>query len=132
MTELLILHDQIHARPPVQAVVLQWQTGVPLTPRALISERVRIEWELRVEGRDAVAGDLPAPLVEVLRCRDSHTRAPEPITLAAATAVALDGFARNAFFLVVDGRQSTDLDEVITLRPTSQVTFVRLLPLTGG
>jgi hypothetical protein len=48
------------------------------------------------------------------------------------TALALDGFLRNAFFLVVDGRQATDLDEVIPLRPTSEVTFVRLLPLQGG
>jgi hypothetical protein len=32
----------------------------------------------------------------------------------------------------VDGRQVTHLDEVILLRPTSHVTFVRLLPLKGG
>ena len=45
---------------------------------------------------------------------------------------ALDGFARNAFFLIVDGRQATGLDDVIPLRPTSNVTFVRLVPLRGG
>jgi hypothetical protein len=55
-----------------------------------------------------------------------------PISLEAATALALDGFLRNAFFLVIDGRQATDLDEVIPFRPTSNVTFVRLMPLQGG
>jgi hypothetical protein len=48
------------------------------------------------------------------------------------THLALDGFVRNAFFLVIDGRQATALDEVIPLRPTSNVTFVRLMPLKGG
>jgi hypothetical protein len=133
MLEQLILRDQINARPPVQALIVRWQDGVPLTPRALISERVRIEWETREQERDTVAHDLPAPLVEALRCRaNRQTQGTQLITLDAATAVALDGFTRNAFFLVVDGRQATDLDEVIPLRPTSQVTFVRLVSLTGG
>jgi hypothetical protein len=55
-----------------------------------------------------------------------------PVTLESVTALALDGFRRNAFFLVVDGQQATDLDMPIQLRPTSEVTFVRLVPLKGG
>ena len=55
-----------------------------------------------------------------------------PATLGSVTALALDGFVRNAFFLIVDGRQVTELDETIPFRPTSEVTFVRLVPLVGG
>jgi hypothetical protein len=54
------------------------------------------------------------------------------MTLESVTAVALEGFRRNAFFLIVDGRQMTELDEPIPFRTTSQVTFLRLIPLVGG
>jgi hypothetical protein len=55
-----------------------------------------------------------------------------PVTLGSVTAMALEGFTRNSFFLLIDGQQITDLDQVITLKPTSDVTFVRLMPLKGG
>ena len=45
---------------------------------------------------------------------------------------ALDAFQRNGFLLLVDDRQLTDLDEEVVLKPGSQVTFLRLVPLVGG
>ena len=47
-------------------------------------------------------------------------------------AVALEAFARNGFFMIFDGRQVVDLDEVLTIEPDSAVTFLRLVPLVGG
>ena len=47
-------------------------------------------------------------------------------------AVALKAFARNAFFMIFDGRQITDLDEVLIVKEDSAVTFLRLVPLVGG
>ena len=46
--------------------------------------------------------------------------------------MALDGFRRNAFFVVVDDRQVTELDAEIRIRPETAITFVRLVPLVGG
>lgn len=45
---------------------------------------------------------------------------------------AIDAFGRNGFLLLVDGRQLTGLDEPISLRPQSEVRFVKLIPLVGG
>jgi len=45
---------------------------------------------------------------------------------------ALEAFKRNAFFVLVDDRQVDDLEQVLTLRPDSRVSFVRLTPLVGG
>lgn len=142
MPQRVVLHDQTHGRPPAQALVLDWQDGVPLTPRVLIAERVRTEWDRRDNGRAAVAEVNETTTTTSLmrrlnpfRRHDAARRAVavgEPETLEHATASALDGFTRNAFFLVVDGRQVTQLDETIRLRPTSNVTFVRLVPLDGG
>jgi hypothetical protein len=143
MTHQLVLSDRTNGRPPDQTLIMEWQEGVPLTPRMLIAERVRIEWEAREAEREARAGGRLGPLVDDAMMRrlnpnrgtSAPGQAPAPPTLPtleSATALALDGFLRNAFFLVVDGQQATDLDAEIALRPTSDVTFVRLVPLKGG
>ncbi len=46
--------------------------------------------------------------------------------------LALDAFQRNGFFILVDDRQVESLDETIALTPTTQVSFVKLVPLVGG
>jgi hypothetical protein len=135
MPQQLVLSDQTNARPRTHAFIIDWQDGVPLTPRTLISERVRMEWDKRAA--NAFADGQSSPLVQITPLRGAETAVSKSATsklatLESVTAIALDGFARNAFFLVVDGRQMTDLDEEIPLQPKSRVTFVRLLPLQGG
>lgn len=134
MLQQLHLRDRTYGRMATAPRVMDWQDSVPLTPRTLISERVRIEWEAQEAERLVEAGGTLPPLVDVavMRRLNPYRAAEAPVTLESVTALALDGFLRNAFFLVVDGRQATDLDEVIPLRPTSEVTFVRLLQLQGG
>jgi hypothetical protein len=46
--------------------------------------------------------------------------------------VAVDAFGRNAFFVLVDDRQVTGLDEELQLDADSDIRFVRLVPLAGG
>ena len=45
---------------------------------------------------------------------------------------ALKAFETNGFFILVNDRQVEDLDEIISLRDASAVTFVRLIPIVGG
>ena len=46
--------------------------------------------------------------------------------------VAIDAFGRNGFFILVDGRQVTELDEELRMTGTTDVTFIKLTPLIGG
>jgi hypothetical protein len=132
--------DQTNGRLGAEAMVIDWREGVQLTARTLIAERIRIEWEARQAEQAAAGGNRLPPLVTVDTMRRLNPfRAPgcevpsdEAPTLESVTDLALNGFRRNAFFLIVDGRQVTDLDEVIPFRTTSQVTFLRLVPLVGG
>jgi hypothetical protein len=55
-----------------------------------------------------------------------------PIKSEPLIAVALEAFASNGFFMIFDGRQIVDLDEVLTVEHDSAVTFLRLVPLVGG
>jgi hypothetical protein len=160
MLTKLTLRDQANAgKPAAPTLVMDWQDSVPLTPRLLITERIRIEWdaheaqrdtereaEIREEAaREQAARDGWAPLVDIDMMRrmnpfrnsdrelsGTSMSAVEPLSIDEVTALALEGFERNAFFLLVDGHQATELDETIPFRPTSQVTFVRLVPLVGG
>ena len=45
---------------------------------------------------------------------------------------ALEAFRRNGFFILVDDRQVESLEDEITLRPETQVSFIKLVPLVGG
>ena len=45
---------------------------------------------------------------------------------------ACDAFGRNGFFILIDDRQAEELDEPITLRAETTVSFVKLTQLVGG
>ncbi len=113
--------DQIGARPPTSAFILDWDEGVPTTARDLIRERVRIEYDLAHERSEGSANHLVQLSPTAARC-----------TLDEAIDRACRGFETNRMFVVVDGRQVETLDAAFVLTPTSSVTFVRLIPLKGG
>jgi hypothetical protein len=45
---------------------------------------------------------------------------------------AVAGFTTNAYFVLIAGRQVTDLDELISCDDSLSVVFVQLVPLAGG
>lgn len=45
---------------------------------------------------------------------------------------ATEAFSRNGYFVLIDDRQAESLDQEIDIRPSSQVSFVKLTPLVGG
>lgn len=46
--------------------------------------------------------------------------------------IACDSFLRNGFFVLVNGRQVTELDATIELAGAVDVGFIKLTPLVGG
>jgi len=54
------------------------------------------------------------------------------INAAAQTEVALKAFSRGHILLLVDDKQVDELEERVTLRSESTVTFLKLVPLVGG
>lgn len=46
--------------------------------------------------------------------------------------VACDAFNRRGFLVLIDAKQADRLDEQVTLRADSQVSFLKLVPLVGG
>ena len=46
--------------------------------------------------------------------------------------IALDAFQKNGFFILADNEQLEELDQMVTLKSTSTLSFVKLTPLIGG
>lgn len=47
-------------------------------------------------------------------------------------AIATDAFTKRRFLLLVGDHQANELDEMLTVSPSTEVTFVRLVLLVGG
>lgn len=45
---------------------------------------------------------------------------------------AVEAFTRNGFFVLIDNKQSQNLDDEVLIGKGTQVSFVRLTPLVGG
>ena len=45
---------------------------------------------------------------------------------------AITAFKKNGFFMLVNDKQVTELEEVILVTPKTVVSFIKLVPLVGG
>jgi len=120
----IVMYDQIGARTPVQTFVLDWKDGVPCTLRQIITERVLLEHDrLHASRNDATIETLlyapdTGPLKQTYPDK--------------AVAAAIDAFSRNAFMVVVGGKQLMALDDIAVISPRTEVVFIKLLRLKGG
>lgn len=46
--------------------------------------------------------------------------------------IALDAFQKNGFFVLIDNLQSTTLEQVVELKSTTTISFIKLTQLVGG
>lgn len=46
--------------------------------------------------------------------------------------VALDAFQKNGFFVLVDNLQVENLDQIVQLKQSTAISFIKLTPLVGG
>lgn len=56
----------------------------------------------------------------------------QEVDSAQAVGAALTAFEDGLYFVFLDGAQQKSLNQQLFLKPDSQVTFIRLVPLVGG
>lgn len=108
--------------------------GLPdeITARELVRLRVREEVaRFNASGGGAFRG-LVRPSRSSSASAVSAGASSGRIDWEAQAEVACAAFAGNGFVMIVGERQVEDLDEVIDLRWTPSVAFIRLVPLVGG
>ena len=96
--------------------------------RELIAHKVRQEVEeCLMHQRSGLSGEYLAP-EELLGVLSRTT----PGAVEDEIARAQQAFAARAYMIVVDNRRIWDLEAMLTLGPTTQVEFIKILPLVGG
>lgn len=132
MSVRLTLRDQTSTGRETGTVEL---AGIPtaLTLRDLIRTRVREEVARHNSGADKVWRGLVTPNEAIRTPAGFELRTgARRVDWERQADVAIQAFERNGFFVIVDDRQVTDLDEELALAGTSDVRFVRLVALVGG
>ncbi len=122
------VYDEKPGGEPSLALTLNF-LNERITVRELIRERVYQE----VRERNATRNNRYADLAE--RRKAMGWEAPGKPALTdweAEYLVALQGFERNRYFVMVDDRQLESLDDQFNITPTTSVRFIQLVPLKGG
>jgi hypothetical protein len=105
--------------------------GATLTVQELIAYKVRQEVEeFCTHQRSDVSGEYLTP-EELLGVTTSASRGVTG-TASDEIARAQQAFAARAYMIVVDNQRVWEPDTLLTLRPETQVEFIKILPLVGG
>lgn len=131
MPRVRVLDDHRPAREPSDALALP---DVPdrVTVRELIRTRVREEVARANADRSRPRRLLVAPVDAEETVNGYRIKEGRAIDWQRQADVAEEAFARQGFFLFVDGGQVTSLDDEIELGADSEIRFLRLTPLVGG
>src|SRR5262249_31981689 len=99
-----------------------------LAVRELIAHKVRQEVaEYLAHQRPGLSGESLAP-EELLGAVASATPGPVGDEIVRAQ----QAFAVRSYMIVVNNRRVWDLEDVLTLDPTTRIEFIKILPLVGG
>lgn len=109
---------------------------------ANIPDRTTLRDLIRTRVREEVAAYNLKPLTQFkgLVMPEGAQQTPDGFTLERPRRIdwekqadaAIAAFERNGFFVLVGGKQMTDLDAELDLKADSDLRFVRLVPLIGG
>ena len=98
-----------------------------ITVKELIESRVEAEVEKYNELGGAYKGLVePTQIEKFLNKRNSKEDTEKQIYIA------LDGFQKNQFFIIVNDKQVEYLEQELSINAISEVQFIKLTPLVGG
>jgi hypothetical protein len=127
----LTIHDESATGETLLELTLNL-SAERITVRDLIGHRVRHEVEqYNLRKPDTFRG-LVQPTDSERTLNGYRLKQPRAIDADTQVVKALDAFAGNQIIVLVDEHQVESLDEEITLKPGTRVSFLRLTPLVGG
>ncbi|MEW5992055.1 MAG: hypothetical protein AB1736_12015 [Chloroflexota bacterium] len=127
----LTIQDRTATGRPVDSFTIE---DLPdrITVRDLIRTRVRDEVaRYNLRPLEMFRG-LVAPTDAEQTVGGYRLRKPRTLDWEKQADIAIDAFGRNGFFVLVNGRQATELDQEISVSDAADVAFVKLVQLVGG
>lgn len=127
----LSIEDQTSSGDIVASTVIQFPVDI-VSVRTLIETRVEQEIHKQLESNDRSLFRLVTPRSEETMLNVVKPTNKKAIDIREQITVAIDAFQSNGFFLLVNDKQLTNLDDLIQITPKSKVVFFRLIPIVGG
>lgn len=144
MPTTLSIRDEAPSGEKSGPLVVEFLTET-ITVRELIRGRVYQEvqdYNQALAGGGGGGGAGPAPLVrpteeeEILNGpaaeRAQRRAGRRQVDWKKQHELACEAFDRGGFLVLVDDEQKSSLDDEFTIRPGTEVTFLKLMPLVGG
>jgi len=103
-----------------------------LSVQDLITKRVSIEVEQYNKRLPQYFNGLVEPKDAERTLNGYKLKAKQLIDIEKQVYIALDAFQKNGFFILADNEQLEELEQKVTLKSTSKISFVKLTPLVGG
>ncbi len=133
MQTTLTIHDRTTVNFKKDALV--FSLALPnerITVRELIRARVYNEVEAYNRDRSEYFKGLVQPSDTEMTLNGYRMHERKQVDPEKQYKLAVESFERNGFILLVDDKQVDDLEQVIEISPTTNVTFIKLVPLVGG
>lgn len=127
----ILIRDENLTGKVAQEFQLELETST-ITIRELIRSRLYEEVKLFNNSRNLPYLGLVQPRAEELLLNPARSNGLKQVDAAEQAEIALKAFANNGFIMLVDKKQYSDPDSVISLQPDSIVSFIKLTPLVGG
>ena len=127
----ITVHDENFAGKVLNQILIEIEQDT-CTLKDLIEARVKIEVEKFNELLPKYYQGLVQPTDSEVTLNGYKVGERKKIDAEEQVFVALDAFTKNAYFVLVDNKQVTELDEVIELHSERKISFIKLTPLVGG
>ena len=131
MATTLTVRDENASGDSLREMVLEFLTET-ITVRELIRSRVYQEVKDFNAKSDDVFQGLVQPSDTERVLNGFRVRKGRQVDWEKQFELALRGFEGNQILLLVDDKQAESLDDEIVIRPSTEVTFLQLVPLVGG
>jgi hypothetical protein len=126
---LKIVDQTLGVHPPITRELRLVSERITL--RELLKRRIDEEVVELNAGRDEIK-PLVAPTEQERRLNGEKPIRRRLVDPERQLAAAVEAFERNRFVVIVDHQQVLDLDHPIVIAPTTEVRFLKLVPLVGG
>ena len=128
---ILIIRDESNLGKVYNEFKLSFE-NIEVTVRDIITERVYQEVAAYNKRAQGYQNALVQPEDAEITLNASSRKERRLVIAEKQVEVALSAFENNGFFMLVDDHQAEDLDQIITIKPETLVSFIKLTPLVGG
>lgn len=128
---VLIVKDETFAGKILREISLEFKSEM-VSVREIITERVLQEVEIYNLKLPEYFNGLIEP-TEAEKTLNGYKLKPKKLIDGEKQVyTALDAFQKNGFFMLVDSIQAETLEQMLELKPNTQISFIKLTPLVGG